>query len=678
MTFAAFLTALLLLLAPGVISALFTAELFDRCLWAAISATVGAGTVAFAASLLPATWKRRRAILSGCVMFLVLLAAIADGGAWMISGKTFSYEFALHLSLNTLRYGMSGYEWAALAAVLYLAAASVAVGFLNLPAPGQLRRRIGNCAGAAALILLVTLPTPTGEALSFWVYRPLTHKERTVTETDYTRFGIKRNIPDRDDVTAIPGKNLVLVYLESTENSYLDEARFPGLLTNTRKLMEEAIVFEEVQPAEYATFTFGALFASQSGYDLTDLQLAGRLGNDGVNPAIGNRLSSLPGILKKAGYFLSFMNSASLNFAGAGVMLAEFGYDDLWAAEALPPELRKRFGFEGEWGGCRDTILFRIGAEKFRILSEQNRPFLLTLLTIDAHHPNGFVAPEGPVYARPGEAPSQLLTAIHRTDQALGEFVEQLKRHPAWKDTVLFVVTDHLAMNGATTTDLLRENPRRRLLAFALNAGTPRRIKVKGKTFDLAPTLLDLVGVRHNYLFPLGESLLGNPNPNRLRGDSSTAKPALEQLLLEKSGAPAGRIQDGTVRVTADPYAALVIDGIMMPLFSQSYGILILPEGDECFAVHLSPGNRAEKWRRLESAAAVATFLEEGKRNLLFGPASGPAGVLTGLVDLPPDNYILAILENGQFRTVHGPDPEKLILPLMNEVTQCPASMHLR
>ena len=294
MTFAAFLTALLLLLAPGVISALFTAELFDRCLWAAISATVGAGTVAFAASLLPATWKRRRAILSGCVMFLVLLAAIAEGGAWMISGKTFSYEFALHLSLNTLRYGMSGYEWAAVAAVLYLVAASAVVGFLNRPAPGQLRRRIGNCAGAAALILLVSLPTPTGEALSFWVYRPLTHKERTVTETDYTRFGIKRNIPDRDDVTAIPGKNLVLVYLESTENSYLDEARFPGLLTNTRKLMEEAIVFEEVQPAEYATFTFGALFASQSGYDLTDLQLAGRLGNDGVNPAIGNRLSSLP------------------------------------------------------------------------------------------------------------------------------------------------------------------------------------------------------------------------------------------------------------------------------------------------------------------------------------------------------------------------------------------------
>lgn len=667
MTFAAFLTALLLLLAPGVISALFTAELFDRCLWAAISATVGAGTVAFAASLLPATWKRRRAILSGCVMFLVLLAAIAEGGAWMISGKTFSYEFALHLSLNTLRYGMSGYEWAALAAVLYLAAASVAVGFLNLPAPGQLRRRIGNCAGAAALILLVTLPTPTGEALSFWVYRPLTHKERTVTETDYIRFGIKRNIPDRDDVTAIPGKNLVLVYLESTENSYLDEARFPGLLTNTRKLMEEAIVFEEVQPAEYATFTFGALFASQSGYDLTDLQLAGRLGNDGVNPAIGNRLSSLPGILKKAGYFLSFMNSASFNFAGAGVMLSELGYDELWAAEEQPEEVRERFGFKGQWGGCRDTMLFRFGAKKFRSLSRNGRPFLLTLLTIDAHHPNGFTAPTGPVYSLPGRNPSQLLTAIYRTDLALGKFVEQLKKHPAWKDTVLFVVTDHLAMNGASTIHMLRENPRRRLLAFALNAGAPRRITVKGKTFDLAPTLLELAGVRHNYRFPLGESLLGNPDPRRLRGDSQTAKPALEKLLLEKSGAPASRKQDGMVRITSAPNDALIIDGILLPFFAASYGAMLIPEANECFAVHLSPENRAEKWRRLESAAATATFLEEEPRNLLFGPASGPAGVLTGLVDLPPDDYILAIQENGKFRTVHGPKPEELILPLQNQ-----------
>ena len=35
------------------------------------------------------------------------------------------------------------------------------------------------------------------------------------------------------------------------------------------------------------------------------------------------------------------MNSASFNFAGAGVMLSELGYDELWAAEEQPEDADK-------------------------------------------------------------------------------------------------------------------------------------------------------------------------------------------------------------------------------------------------------------------------------------------------------------------------------------------------
>ena len=45
------------------------------------------------------------------------------------------------------------------------------------------------------------------------------------------------------------------------------------------------------------------------------------------------------------------------------------------------------------------------------------------------------------------------------------------------------------------------------------------------------------------------------------------------------------------------------------------------------------------------------------------------AGVLTGLSELPPDDYILAVQENGKFRTVHGPRPETLVLPLAQDST---------
>lgn len=436
--FVAFAATLLLFLIPGLTSAFFTRTPFSRTLWAFLSACTGAGTVLLFNSLLPIRWRWPRAILTGFVSCLLMLLFFMEASAWAISGKSFSYEFTWHLSINTLHHGMAGYERTTIAVLFYLMASSIIIGFLHRNISSCTNKKLSIPAGVAALVLLLILPTPAGAALRFWFIRPVKQRKIIVTDKDFKRFGIKRDIPDRNDIRAFPGKNLVLVYLESIENSYLDETQFPGLMPNTRALMKEAVVFENIHQSTNAGFTIGGLFASQAGYDLTDLQFSMGFINNGINPAIGNRLCSLPGVMKKAGYFLSFMKSATLNFAGARVIFTEFGYDELWAAEEQPQEIRGRYGFTGAWGGCRDSMLLRIGIEKFRELSKRNQPFLLTLLTVDSHGPDGVIEPQGSCYTHHGEKPSQLLTAIHRTDRALGKFVEQLKRHPAWKNTILF------------------------------------------------------------------------------------------------------------------------------------------------------------------------------------------------------------------------------------------------
>lgn len=58
-------------------------------------------------------------------------------------------------------------------------------------------------------------------------------------------------------------------------------------------------------------------------------------------------------------------------------------------------------------------------------------------------------------------------------------------------------------------------------IAFALNTGKRGICDVPGMTFDMAPTILSLAGVRHNYPFPLGEDLTKpeSLNPNRLQAD---------------------------------------------------------------------------------------------------------------------------------------------------------------
>lgn len=194
-SFIAFISALLVLLAPGITSAFFTSSPVTRCIWAMLSAIVGAGTVSFFSFLIPDRWKRLRMIVSGLVLFSLLLFTILEGISWIISSKTFSYEFSLHLSINTLRYGISGYEWAMTAAVFYLAASVVTIGYFNSFPACTKGRMVGRSAGFISLILLLVLPTPSGAALRFWVVRPIEQQKKiVVTDEDYYRFGIKRNI----------------------------------------------------------------------------------------------------------------------------------------------------------------------------------------------------------------------------------------------------------------------------------------------------------------------------------------------------------------------------------------------------------------------------------------------------------------------------------------------------
>ena len=66
-----------------------------------------------------------------------MLLFFMEASAWAISGKSFSYEFTWHLSINTLHHGMAGYERTTIAVLFYLMASSIIIGFLH--------RNISSC-----------------------------------------------------------------------------------------------------------------------------------------------------------------------------------------------------------------------------------------------------------------------------------------------------------------------------------------------------------------------------------------------------------------------------------------------------------------------------------------------------------------------------------------------------
>ena len=74
--------------------------------------------------------------------------------------------------------------------------------------------------------------------------------------------------PMRDPAGPENPRNLVILYLESLERTYMDEQRFPGLTPNLAQLEERAVTFTDLGQTDGATFTVGGMVATQCGVPL--------------------------------------------------------------------------------------------------------------------------------------------------------------------------------------------------------------------------------------------------------------------------------------------------------------------------------------------------------------------------------------------------------------------------
>ena len=365
-------------------------------------------------------------------------------------------------------------------------------------------------AGAAVYFFAITFH-PAKDLITIYKSAVELNNYMTFDKKTYQEYGVKVTDKNPDDVTASPGKNLVFIILESTELAYLDEKRFPGLLPNLQKYRKQCQSFENMQMAENATLTFGAMFSMMTGSFLTAEYLTHGV-NSHTKTYIGSKLSSFPQILNKAHYQQYFLVGHSENFAGTGNFVKKLKYNEAWFG--IDRSLR-----ESSWEfSLRDSKVFEKAWQLFQAAAEQKKPFNITLLTIDAHGPNGFYDPAEPPF--PSGATGlrgQLYNAMYASDHALGKFLKRIEKHPASSNTCIVIVSDHLAHNYTVSTPLLAQKENRRLLFLVKNSVQKEYDQnIEAMTFDIAPTILEAMGVKHDYIFPLGESLYSKPDPKRL------------------------------------------------------------------------------------------------------------------------------------------------------------------
>ena len=445
-----------------------------------------------------------------CLTLLAFLLRATHLGLIHFSGAGFSIEFFIHLEWQSVQLAVQQYPGLLAAALLGLMLLAALLGWLLQPRH-VMRRSLAQgltlllVAGAGAA--LARAAAPEYQLLRAWQQWSSPLAANLPAETFARWQGLDwlqlRTRPNQL-VIARPGpqaRNLVLIYLESVGTPLIEHPRWPGLMPRLAQLQREHALLPHLEASAFITIE--GLVNSQCG-SLLPFQ------RDSDSYASGEglfeRMTCLGDVLARAGYRQSYLGGAGMGFAGKGAFLAEHGYDRLlgyehWTALGLHAR-------PDTWG-LSDAELFEQALMELDRLRAEPELHQLTLLTIGTHLP-GFVYEECAAYTLPG-GQDPFLQSLHCTDQLLGRFVDALQARGVLEDTLLVITADHHIFPNPDMRRLFGDTAveQRRLPLIVLGPDPlPRAAQASGASFDLAPTLLDLLDIRHDARFALGRSLL--------------------------------------------------------------------------------------------------------------------------------------------------------------------------
>ncbi|HMD35517.1 MAG TPA: sulfatase [Vicinamibacterales bacterium] len=424
---------------------------------------------------------------------------------------------------------------------LYLTPSSVtmiaAVCAAGAAAPRIARRLSPPCARAlyAALLVCAGLgPAAIGRVDTIGLERnalltiAMTAFPRADASTapgDWRAFGFDRG--RHDELAALrgaaSGRNVVLVSLESTAAQYLGlyGAR-PDPMPNVSRLSRSGIVFENAY-AVYPESIKGLLSTLCSTYPALDVE-AGRYADAPCR--------SIAAVLRDHGYRTALFHSGRFAYLGMEAVVRNRGFDRL--ADA------------GDLGGARESSF---GVDEpstvAHILSwidglPPDRRFFVAYLPIAGHHP--YDTPHGGPFSDADDL-GRYRNALHYGDAALGTLVDGIAGRGLADRTLWIVIGDHGEAFGqhdgnfGHTFQLYDENVHVPFVVAAPGSINPVRSARTVSLVDLAPTLLDLLGI---------------DVPREYLGRSALAPEAHMAFFLADYSRPLLGLRDGPMKFIGD------------------------------------------------------------------------------------------------------------------------------
>jgi len=290
--------------------------------------------------------------------------------------------------------------------------------------------------------------------------------------------------PNEVALTLDKPKNLILIYVESLEDSYKNTAFFKRNLLKPLDSLK-GTSFDYFEQAPGAHWTIAGITASHCGVPLKSLTL---YDGNGVGENIQSFLPNatcLGDILHAHGYYNVYMGGDALSFSGKGNFFADHHYDEQYGRNELKGDLTDA---EMNYWGLYDDNLFAKVKPKLVELHKQKQPFNLTITTIDTHGPGGH-------YSKQCKAKGvdDFAGIIECSSQQVTDFVNFIKGQGYLKDTNIIIMGDHIAMENPVS-EALYAMPKRYIYNKIITQQTINKTRDNVLHFDFFPTILALSG----------------------------------------------------------------------------------------------------------------------------------------------------------------------------------------
>lgn len=355
-----------------------------------------------------------------------------------------------------------------------------------------------------------------------------------VTYFSTSNYFEKNYVDPRKTEMTFPEKkrNLIHIYLESMENSYLskdlggymDENIMPELT----ELTKEGVHFSHNDKFGGANQTYGSSWSvagmvnMSAGIPLKVSTAKNKYGLDG---------QFLPGtvtigdILAAKGYNQTIMFGADADFGGLTAFFTSHGKFNIFDSKAARAKKLVPPGYF-VWWGFEDEKLYEFAKDELTRLHNEGKPFNFTMETADTHFPDGYMTDKVEK-----KYPEQYANVIaHSTKEAV-KFVRWIQQQPFYENTTVVITGDHLSMDKKFFKDF---DPRYRRSTFNLILNSPvKPVKTTNREFapyDMFPTILSSMDVQiSGDRLGLGTNLFSDKKTIIERDGTSTVNTAFEK-----------------------------------------------------------------------------------------------------------------------------------------------------